>query len=199
MLMSPRRHNKRHTGGAEHSILLVEDHEGLAQMYSAGLSDSYEITTVHRSDEALRSLTEETDLVLLDRHLPIQSGDNLLKEIRRTIPTVSVVVVTGTEPDDDVSDLEIEDYLTKPVSKEELLKTVESVLHFDSYNETMGEYYRLNSKLIALENSQKTGNLEKSTKYHDLKSRVAVLRDELDTSLAGLKDEDFRQMFRRIQ
>jgi DNA-binding response OmpR family regulator len=71
------------------------------------------------------------DLVLLDLVLPRRDGLDVLSELRKTRPTLPVIVLTarGTE-EDRVRGLKMgaDDYVVKPFSARELLARVEAVL-----------------------------------------------------------------------
>jgi len=66
----------------ERTVLIVDDEEPLGELYSQYLADHYETRLATTSGEALVELTEEIDLVLLDRRLPGMSGDELLEHIQ---------------------------------------------------------------------------------------------------------------------
>jgi DNA-binding response OmpR family regulator len=71
------------------------------------------------------------DLVLLDLVLPRRDGLDVLSELRKTRPTLPVIILTarGTE-DDRVRGLKMgaDDYVVKPFSARELLARVEALL-----------------------------------------------------------------------
>ena len=51
-------------------ILVVEDEEPLADLFTAWLSDEYTVDTAYTGEEALELLNETLNVVLLDRRLP---------------------------------------------------------------------------------------------------------------------------------
>ena len=65
-------------------ILLVDDMEEIHEVIKGLLEDDYEITSALNGKEALKKLlTEHFDLVILDNHMPIYTGLEVLEEIRR--------------------------------------------------------------------------------------------------------------------
>jgi DNA-binding response OmpR family regulator len=71
------------------------------------------------------------DLVLLDLLLPRLDGLEVLRELRKTRPTLPVIILTARGSEDDrVRGLKMgaDDYMVKPFSARELLARVEAVL-----------------------------------------------------------------------
>lgn len=80
------------------------------------------------------SMIEEKkyDVVITDIIMPRISGMDLLSTIRKTSQTLQVIIMTG-EPSVDTAIRAVQsganDYLTKPISKDILLKTVRNAVH----------------------------------------------------------------------
>jgi len=71
------------------------------------------------------------DLVLLDLQLPKMDGLDVLVEVRKTHPTLPVIILTARGSEDDrVAGLKLgaDDYVVKPFSARELLARVEAVI-----------------------------------------------------------------------
>ena len=114
-------------------LLLVDDEPRLLSSLHALLQErDYELVTATCGAEALAHLAQlDFDLILLDLRLPDMSGHEIMDHINRRGIAGDVIVMSG--------DVGIEaaigalkrgayDYLRKPYSREELLKTVENVL-----------------------------------------------------------------------
>ena len=111
------------------SILVVDDEaeirEGLELLLS---SEGYGVSSAETGDAGLAKLEEQPfDLLLLDVSLPDRNGLELLREIRRRDPYLSVVLITA------YASIEMaraafksgaQDYITKPWSNDELLAQV---------------------------------------------------------------------------
>jgi DNA-binding response OmpR family regulator len=109
-------------------VLVVEDEAEAADLYTKQLRDSYHVMTAYSGEEALEMIDPRVDIVLLDRRMPGLSGDEVLEEIRvREIPC-RVIMVTAIDPDVEIIDLPFDEYLTKPVTGEELHETIERML-----------------------------------------------------------------------
>src|SRR2546429_9786721 len=78
-------------------VLVVDDERNIRQIMATALeSMDHEVVTVSTGGEALRRLeTENFQVVLLDLKLQQESGLDLLAEILRRDPNVSVVIVTA--------------------------------------------------------------------------------------------------------
>lgn len=118
---------------ARQRILVVEDDPAIRR----GLVDCLTIagyTVLQSGDgkEALRMiLGSELDLVLLDVMLPGLNGFEILPELRRSRPALSVIMVTARGAEEDrIQGLRggADDYVVKPFSSTELLARVEAVL-----------------------------------------------------------------------
>ncbi|MCM2568395.1 EAL domain-containing response regulator [Janthinobacterium kumbetense] len=137
-------------------ILLVDDEPRLLASLHELLKDrGYQLYTATCGSEALAQLSKlRFDLILLDLRLPDMSGHEIMDHINRRGIEGDVIVMSG--------DVGIEaaigalkrgayDYLRKPYSREELLKTVENALQ---------------KRKLALENERIALQLENSEKMY---------------------------------
>jgi DNA-binding response OmpR family regulator len=78
--------------------IIVEDDEDLATIFTEALqSAGYQVETIRDGLQAQKRFSQiEPRLIVLDMHLPIVSGDNLLKQIRSEIRLKDTVVVMAT-------------------------------------------------------------------------------------------------------
>ena len=114
-------------------VLVVDDSK--TELYH--LSDllgkkGYAVRTAENGEEALRRLAEEKpDLILMDVVMPGQNGFQLTRTITRDPRWADVPVIMLSSKDglfDKARGRMVgsEDYLTKPFTKEQLLKAVEA-------------------------------------------------------------------------
>jgi DNA-binding response OmpR family regulator len=178
------------------TVLIVDDEVNITELFSAWLEDSYDVRTATGGEEALEKLTEDVDVVLLDRRMPGLSGDEVLEVIREETPDCRVAMVTAVEPDFDVIEMGFDDYLTKPINREDLEGVIETLLERQEYDERMQEYFALTSKKATLEAAKPTSELEASEEYQTLVSEVEALESELDMALET--DEDFETAFKEL-
>jgi two-component system, LytTR family, response regulator AlgR len=80
--------------------------------------------------EAISKLRDEVvDVVLLDIHMPGADGLQLARELRHMRPELAIIFVTAhAEHAVDAFDLDVTDYLTKPVRAERLQKALQKAL-----------------------------------------------------------------------
>ena len=122
------------------SVLVVDDEPVIVQLVAMVLKQNgYAVLTASGGVEALMvysSYHSKVDLVLTDVVLPGMNGVELANRIRALDPTVKIVLMSGSVPDDIKVPPELQ-LLTKPFLPTQLIKVVEQTLevapHEDSY------------------------------------------------------------------
>jgi two-component system, OmpR family, phosphate regulon response regulator PhoB len=116
-------------------VLVVEDEAALVTMLRYNLEkQGFRVDEAADGQEALTRIAEVTpDLVLLDWMLPVMSGIEVCRQIRRRPATrdLPVIMVTArTEDQDAVRGLNTgaDDYITKPFSMDALLARMRALL-----------------------------------------------------------------------
>ena len=172
--------------GAKASVLVVDDEEDLTALYATWLDDEYDVRTATGGEEALAKADGTLDVVLLDRRMPDTTGDEVLRELRTRETEVQVAMLTAVEPELDVAQMEFDDYVTKPVSREEVHATVEVLLDRLEYDRKSQEFFALASKKATLESA----NEHDSEEYEQVTERMNELRDEIDQTLDTITAEE---------
>ena len=180
--------------GSNPRVLIVEDETDLADLYAIYLSDVYDVQTANDGETALELVDTETDIVLLDRRMPDMTGDEVLGEIRARGIDCRVAMITAVEPDLDIVEMQFDDYLVKPVTREDLHGLVEVLLRRAGYDERAQEFFRLASKKAALESTPDV-SVEEESEYQELTQRMEELQEDLNETMSELTDDDFRQAF----
>src|SRR5271169_3133614 len=111
------------------SILVVDDEieirEGLEALLT---SESFQVTLAETGEAGLQKLEDQPfDLMLLDVSLPDRNGLELLREIRRRDPYLSIILITAFGSIDMARQAfksGAQDYITKPWSNDELIAQV---------------------------------------------------------------------------
>src|SRR5271170_4993851 len=120
------------TGGSLRSILLVEDDTDLCSLMSDFLlPQGFRLEAAYDGRQGLaRALEGDFDLVILDVMLPVLSGFELLRMIRKRSATPVIMLTARTAQEDRVRGLNggADDYLPKPFGPEELLARIRAVL-----------------------------------------------------------------------
>jgi len=162
------------------SVLVVEDEPDLADMYASYMADALDSDIAYSGEEALEMLDDSYDVVLLDRRMPVISGNEVVAYIEEQGLDLRVALVTAVDPDFDIIDLQIDDYIVKPATKRDIQKTVERLRKLDEYDE---QKRRLSSKklkrnVLQVEKSQQ--ELAESAEFERLNEEIAALEAEVD-------------------
>lgn len=130
----------------QHTLLIVDDNE-INQVVASGILEHYgfPIKTASNGREALRLMSESNDisLVLMDCQMPIMDGFTTTQKLRqgeagekmRKTPVIAMTASAMTGDREDCLNAGMNDYLTKPISPQDLedkvsywLMTLHSVL-----------------------------------------------------------------------
>lgn len=176
-------------------VLVVDDEPDVADSYAAITRERYSVRTAYSGEEALEELDVDVDVVLLDRRMPDMLGDDVLETIRDRGLDCRVAMVTAVDPDVDIIDMEFDDYVVKPVTREEVLETIERLLRVAEYERTLREYYRVTRKHVALSSAKGLDELADNPEFGDLTDRRDQLRDRLESTAEGFADNDFETLF----
>lgn len=173
------------------TVLLVEDDVGLADLFAAWLADSYDVRVAYNCDAAFRELDATVDVAVLDRHLPDGSGDDIVAAIREREFDCGVAMVTAVRPDADVATMGFDEYLVKPVGREELRDTVSRLVRLSAYEQTVREFFAVVSKKALFETHVPASDLEQMAEYEQLVARAAQLEAELTAIAAQFTPAQF--------
>ncbi len=114
-------------------LLIVEDDRKLADFVARGLrAERFAVDLAADGREGLSFIeSNEYDLLILDLMLPRLSGTELLRLVRRSHPSLPVLILTARDATEDkVEHFEAgaDDYLTKPFDFAELVVRVKALL-----------------------------------------------------------------------
>jgi DNA-binding NtrC family response regulator len=114
-------------------ILVVDDEDALRTVLSSELSSSgYDVTTATDGDEAIAAVdNKKFHLILLDIKMPRVDGFEVLKYVKKSHPSVKVIMLTGFADLKNAIEskkLGAEDFVSKPYDLVDLLTTIERVL-----------------------------------------------------------------------
>jgi len=113
-------------------ILLIDDDESIRKVIGYMLEEKYAVITAASAAEGLASFqSQRPNLALTDIKMPKKNGIELLGEFKAIDPSVPVIILTafGTvETAVEAMKRGAADYLTKPISRDDLLLTVAKTL-----------------------------------------------------------------------
>jgi two-component system response regulator GlrR len=124
-------------GSSEAHILVVDDDEDILRLLSMRLrARGFRVSTATSVEEGLaRIAVDPPRAVVSDVRLPGRDGLALFEEIRRTRPTLPVILLTahGTIPDAvDATSRGVFGYLTKPFDSQLLLEKIDQALQLSA-------------------------------------------------------------------
>jgi DNA-binding response OmpR family regulator len=180
------------------TVLVVDDEGDLADLYAAWLADDYDVLTAYGGQDAIEELDETVEVALIDRLMPDMSGDEVLKRLREEGYDARVAMVTAVEPDFDIIEMGFDDYLVKPVRRDELQETVESLRSRSTYDDQLREYFALASKRAALEAQKSERELAESESYAQLTQEFERLQSDIDQTVATMDADDFEATLRQL-
>ena len=159
-------------------VLVVDDEKEVADAYALRLRGFCETETAYGGEAALTAIeagdTEPFDVVLLDRHMPGLSGDEVLEALDDRDFPGRIVMVTAVDPHFDVIEMPFDDYLCKPVDREDVRAAVDQQRRVLAY-EVLGEYFSAESKRTVLECGTAESERASHDGYEALSERAATL------------------------
>ena len=171
----------------EPSVLMIDDEKRVADAYALRLKGVADVTVAYGGEAALDAVeATETppDVALIDRHMPGVSGDEVLGKLRDANLMTRAVMVTAVDPDMAVLDLPFDDYLCKPVEREDLRAVVDQQCRVLAY-ELLGEYFAVESKVAVIESELGPERLAD----HDEFAAPTERRGRLRSRVEGLHPE----------
>ncbi len=180
------------------TVLVVDDEPDVADAYAAQLESDFIVSTAYSGQEGLDKIDAAVDVVLLDRRMPGISGDEVLEKIRERNLDCRVAMVTAVDPDFDIIDMPFDDYVIKPVSRDDLFEKINRLLRTSEYEENLRRYYALAAKHATLLSNKPESELSESEQFQQLKEEMDRIQDDLDQTISGFDDDDFAAAFREI-
>jgi DNA-binding NarL/FixJ family response regulator len=170
-------------------IMIVDDHQmfldGLRTLLSKEKS-LHILAEATSGKEALKILEEKAvDLVITDINMPVMSGTELTRQIKKNYPHIKVLVLTMYNEREIIHEIvmtEAEGYILKNSNKQELLRAINRITDH-------GTYYSNEVIAIMTENYVEKEKIKDRT--HDLSNRekeiIALICQELTTDEIAVK------------
>lgn len=159
--------------GGGPTVLVVDDEAAFAESAAHWLAEDYDVRVATDGDEAIEAYTGEVDAVLMDRRMPRTTGDEALEVIAEQRGRTGVAVMSAVEPDFDVLELEFDEYLRKPVRKQDVLETTEKLVRRAQYPRAVREILALAGAIEALGERYSRQKLAADERYQDLVDELA--------------------------
>lgn len=184
-------------------ILIVDDEKSIRLTLREFLQAAgYNVELAEDATVALKLLQSNTfDVVVSDIILPRFSGVKLLSEIKNVSPRTQVVLITG-EPTLETATESLRhgafDYLSKPITKVDILKTVRNAVNF---KETKDARRRLEAeKLLYTEHLEQTV-AERTRSLQESEERLITVLNSIDAHVyvADMKGHEVLFMNKGMQ
>jgi DNA-binding NarL/FixJ family response regulator len=124
-------------GGEPIRILIADDHESIRRgLRSALTAAGWEVCAdvVNGKDAVERTAELKPDLIILDISMPVMSGLDAARLIRRADPKAKIVIFTMHESQqmrDEISRIGAQGHAVKSAPMKQLLETIKTVLGTD--------------------------------------------------------------------
>jgi DNA-binding NtrC family response regulator len=114
-------------------ILVVDDDAIVVKSCKRILeTEGFEVLTVPSADEALETIKKyDFDLLLIDVKMPKHDGMFLMREIKKDLPEIPIIVMSGYPTPETVADvikLGATQFISKPFRPDELMKSIRQVI-----------------------------------------------------------------------
>ena len=117
-------------------VLVVDDEIHIVHVVAIKLrNNGYEVLSAENGVDAFRLACEEKpDIVVTDYQMPAMTGLELIEKLRRNestkdIPVIMLTARNFTIDDEQKQHLQISEFLSKPFSPKELLRSIEDILY----------------------------------------------------------------------
>jgi len=119
-------------------ILVVDDDRDICEILSFNLKhEGYEVDTVNSAEDALKKLSSEYCLILLDVMMGGMSGYQMAEKLRGDGNNINIIFLTAKDTENDMLtgfSVGADDYVSKPFSLKEVSARVKAVLKRQSEN-----------------------------------------------------------------
>ncbi len=120
-------------------ILIADDEPNMIWALKKALSkEEYEIISADNGEEAVDSLIEDPDLIIMDLKMPKMNGLEALRKIKEINPKIPVIMITAhgtTDTAVEAMKIGALDYISKPFDIDELKVVIKKALEYKSLND----------------------------------------------------------------
>ncbi len=172
-------------------LLVVDDDESVRRSLQLVFGDTYETFLAENAEEALGIISREAvDAAILDIRMAGMSGIELLEKIKRTDPSIEVLMLTGFETMDTVRQafrFGACDYLSKPFEIEAIRSAVAGAMERRSLSDEIRATHRqmaslqleLQQQTMREEITRKKGEIYASV-LHDINGPLTIIAGYVD-------------------
>ena len=187
------------------TILIVEDDPHMIALHRDFLSQNYTVILKTDGKKTLRYLKEagNIDLAIIDFRLPDMSGIEVLKEVKRAMPFIPAIFITGYGSEDiavKAFRCGAREYIKKPFVYDEFLKRVDFCLSLTEIQQVKKRKPVLNEQeddAADASASKKNYSLQQAKKYIDNNYTAKIALEEV-AEIAGVSMYHFCRLFKEM-
>ncbi len=123
---------------SERKVLVVDDEIHIVHVVAIKLrNNGFEVISAENGAEAFeRACEEKPDIIVTDFQMPVMTGLELVEKLRQNDETKDIPVIMLTArgfaiEDEQKKALRISEFLSKPFSPKELLRSIEDILYHE--------------------------------------------------------------------
>jgi len=113
-------------------ILICDDEEGVRESLKLILEDDYDLIVATCGNDAIEKVKETpVDLAILDIKMPKMSGIEVLKSLKKILPSMKAIIASGYQSAEAAHEsikYGAGDYIVKPFDSKEVLKKVKAII-----------------------------------------------------------------------
>lgn len=195
-------------------ILIVDDSPMNREILRGMLEERYDICEAENGQEAMQILEEEREsfcLVLLDLHMPVMNGDQLLFLMREQgwldrLPVIAISAENSPEAIQQMYELGAADYFTRPFDRNVVLCRVENTVELyekissnlrDVVDMLSAIFYRI-LKIDLTEDTYQTIRDGKGNRQKQLREIPSISRRMEEVARRGYIHEEDKESYRRF-
>jgi DNA-binding response OmpR family regulator len=133
-------------------ILIVDDGKNICEILEFNLSnEGYEIECAYSAEEALKKLTPDYSLILLDVMMGGMSGYKMAEKLRKDNNSIPIIFLTAKDTENDMLtgfSVGADDYISKPFSVKEVIARVKALLKRSELKQKTAGVSGNNRKLV---------------------------------------------------
>lgn len=110
-------------------ILVIDDEQNIGELLIVNMSNEYEIKSVTDGLSAIELIKgEKFNLILLDIVMPGMYGTRVLEEIRKTLPEIKIIIMSGKSMDADIIDCLIKNKVDACIKKPFEIREIKTII-----------------------------------------------------------------------
>ncbi|MDR2083852.1 MAG: response regulator transcription factor [Bacteroidales bacterium] len=116
----------------QHKILIVDDDRNICEILEFNLiNEGYQVECAYSAEEALKKISSEHTLILLDVMMGGISGYKMAEKLRKDNNQIPIIFLTAKDTENDMLtgfSVGADDYISKPFSIKEVIARIKAVI-----------------------------------------------------------------------